>query len=63
MAERDVSAKTESERSEEKPVVQEDLSERGPVDPRMLEIGRAGEHGEIATPANQESTAGIVSRG
>ena len=43
--------------------VQEDLSGLGPEDPRILDIGRSMEQGEIASPANQESTAGIVSLG
>lgn len=43
--------------------VQEDLSGLGPEDPRILEIGRSMEQGEIASPANQESTAGIISLG
>jgi hypothetical protein len=49
--------------SEEQPRVQEDLSALGPVDERMLDIGRSLEKGEIASPANQESSTGIVSRG
>ena len=43
--------------------VQEDLSQRGPVDERMLDLGRDREQGEITPPANQESGTGIVSRG
>jgi hypothetical protein len=72
MAERDVTGKTgegisrnpEREPGTEAPQrEQEDLSGRGPEDPRILEIGRSLEKGEVASPANQESSAGIVSRG
>ncbi len=67
MANRDATQRPGAENaapdSEAQPRVQEDLTALGPVDERMLDIGKSLEKGEIASPANQESSTGIVSRG
>ena len=72
MAERDVTGRTGAGNTgspgiapgaEANQGIQEDLSERGPVDERMLDIGRSMEQGAVASPANQESSTGMVSRG